>query len=121
MKKTLPLLLLAALAASVALADDKPKADDQPKTVESRRRCGSRFSAPRSPKPLTSSVGNIIRSARHRHLDPESAVTVPWKREFGAGVESREFAQRSSGARAPGRVRSTASLLARIRANGAGN
>ena len=34
MKKTLPLLLLAALAASVALADDKPKADAQANTVD---------------------------------------------------------------------------------------
>ena len=34
MKKTLPLLLLAALAASVALADDKPKTDEKPKTEQ---------------------------------------------------------------------------------------
>src|SRR5262252_8189530 len=34
MKKTLPLLLLAALAASAAFADDKPKADEKAKAED---------------------------------------------------------------------------------------
>ena len=53
MKKTLPLLLLTALAASVALADDKPKADARRILSISRRARRSRKRA-RSPKPTTS-------------------------------------------------------------------
>ena len=84
MKKTLPLLLLAALAASVALADDKPKADAQPNTVdkpkaEAKSKAGEKLKADDKQMSGISILGN--------QEAPKSLVIVPWKSsEIGAGV-----------------------------------
>jgi hypothetical protein len=84
MKKTLPLLLLAALAASVAFADDKPKADaeakpvDQPK-AEAKANAGEKAKAEDKQMSGISILGN--------QDSPKSLVIVPWKSsEIGAGV-----------------------------------
>ena len=84
MKKTLPLLLLAALAASVALADDKPKTDEKPKTeqkpkAEAKSNSGEKAKAEDKQMSGISILGN--------QDSPKSLVIVPWKSsEIGAGV-----------------------------------
>jgi len=84
MKKTLPLLLLAALAASVALADDKPKTDEKPKTeqkpkAEAKSNSGEKAKAEDKQMSGISILGN--------QEAPKSLVIVPWKSsEIGAGV-----------------------------------
>jgi len=68
----LPLLLLAALAASVALADDKPKAEAKSKAGEKPKADDKQMSG-------ISILGN--------QEAPKSLVIVPWKSsEIGAGV-----------------------------------
>jgi hypothetical protein len=84
MKKTLPLLLLAALAASVALADDKPKADAQAKTVD-KPKAEAKSSAGEKPKADDKQMSGI--SILGNQEAPKSLVIVPWKSsEIGAGV-----------------------------------
>jgi hypothetical protein len=83
MKKTLPLLLLAALAASIAFADDKPKADVQAKTdkpnAEAKANAGEKAKAEDKQMSGISILGN--------QDSPKSLVIVPWKSsEIGAGV-----------------------------------
>ena len=76
MKKTLPLLLLAALAASAAFADDKstsaekPKTDDKPKT-EAKANAGEKAKAEDKQMSGISILGN--------QDSPKSLVIVPWK------------------------------------------
>jgi hypothetical protein len=84
MKKTLPLLLLAALAASVALADGKPKADAQPKTVD-KPKAEAKSNAGEKPKAEDKQMSGI--SILGNQDSPKSLVIVPWKSsEIGAGV-----------------------------------
>jgi len=84
MKKTLPLLLLAALAVSVALADDKPKADAQAKTVD-KPKAEAKSSAGEKPKADDKQMSGI--SILGNQEAPKSLVIVPWKSsEIGAGV-----------------------------------
>jgi len=76
MKKTLPLLLLAALAASVAFADDKPKADAEAKPVdkpkaEAKGNAGEKAKAEDKQMSGISILGN--------QDSPKSLVIVPWK------------------------------------------
>jgi hypothetical protein len=84
MKKTLPLLLLAALATSLALADEQPKAsdkakaDDKPK-AEAKANAGEKAKAEDKQMSGISILGN--------QDSPKSLVIVPWKSsEIGAGV-----------------------------------
>ena len=84
MKKTLPLLLLAALAASVALADDKPKADAQANTVD-KPKAEAKSKAGEKPKADDKQMSGI--SILGNQEAPKSLVIVPWKSsEIGAGV-----------------------------------
>ena len=86
MKKTLPLLLLAALAASGALADDKPKADVQPKTADKpKAEAKANANAGEKPKAEDKQMSGI--SILGNQDSPKSLVIVPWKSsEIGAGV-----------------------------------
>lgn len=84
MKKTLPLLLLVALAASVALADDKPKAEAQAKTVD-KPKAEAKSNAGEKPKADDKQMSGI--SILGNQEAPKSLVIVPWKSsEIGAGV-----------------------------------
>ena len=84
MKKTLPLLLLAALAASVALADDKPKTDEKPKT-EQKPKAEAKSDPGEKPKAEDKQMSGI--SILGNQDSPKSLVIVPWKSsEIGAGV-----------------------------------
>jgi hypothetical protein len=84
MKNTLPLLLLAALAASVALADDKPKADAQAKTVD-KPKAEAKSNGGEKPKADDKQMSGI--SILGNQEAPKSLVIVPWKSsEIGAGV-----------------------------------
>jgi hypothetical protein len=84
MKKTLPLLFLAALAASVALADDKPKVDAQAKTVD-KPKAEAKSNAGEKPKADDKQMSGI--SILGNQEAPKSLVIVPWKSsEIGAGV-----------------------------------
>jgi len=84
MKKTLPLLLLAALAASVALADDKPKGDAQANTVD-KPKAEAKSKAGEKPKADDKQMSGI--SILGNQEAPKSLVIVPWKSsEIGAGV-----------------------------------
>jgi hypothetical protein len=84
MNKTLPLLLLAALAASVAFADDKPKADAKPK-ADDKPKAEAKSSAGEKPKAEDKQMSGI--SILGNQDSPKSLVIVPWKSsEIGAGV-----------------------------------
>jgi hypothetical protein len=84
MNKTLPLLLLAALAASVAFADDKPKADAQAKTADTPKP-EVKANAGEKPKAEDKQMSGI--SILGNQDSPKSLVIVPWKSsEIGAGV-----------------------------------
>jgi hypothetical protein len=90
MKKTLPLLLLAAFAASVAFADDKakgeakPNADDKPK-AEAKANAIATATAGEKPKAEDKQMSGI--SILGNQDSPKSLVIVPWKSsEIGAGV-----------------------------------
>jgi hypothetical protein len=88
MKKTLPLLLLAAFAASVAFADDKakgeakPNADDKPKA---EAKANATAAAGEKPKAEDKQMSGI--SILGNQDSPKSLVIVPWKSsEIGKGV-----------------------------------
>ena len=84
MKKTLTLLLLAALAASAALADDKPKGDEKPKTEE-KPKAEAKSNSGEKPKAEDKQMSGI--SILGNQDSPKSLVIVPWKSsEIGAGV-----------------------------------
>ena len=84
MKRALPLLLLAALAASVALADDKPKTDVQAKTAD-KPKAEAKANAGEKPKAEDKQMSGI--SILGNQDSPKSLVIVPWKSsEIGAGV-----------------------------------
>ena len=84
MKKTLPLLLLASLAASVAFADDKPKADANPK-ADDKPKAEAKANAGEKPKAEDKQMSGI--SILGNQDSPKSLVIVPWKSsEIGAGV-----------------------------------
>jgi len=84
MKRALPLLLLAALAASVALADDKPKGDAQANTVD-KPKAEAKSKAGEKPKADDKQMSGI--SILGNQEAPKSLVIVPWKSsEIGAGV-----------------------------------
>jgi hypothetical protein len=84
MKNILPLLLLAALSASAALADDKPKADAQAKTLD-KPKAEAKSSAGEKPKGDDKQMSGI--SILGNQEAPKSLVIVPWKSsEIGAGV-----------------------------------
>jgi hypothetical protein len=84
MKKTLPLLLLAALAASVALADDKSKAGEKPK-AEDKPKAEAKSNPGEKPKAEDKQMSGI--SILGNQDSPKSLVIVPWKSsEIGAGV-----------------------------------
>lgn len=84
MKKTLPLLLLAVLAASTALADDKPSADSKPK-AEDKPKAEAKSNAGEKPKAEEKQMSGI--SILGNQDSPKSLVIVPWKSsEIGAGV-----------------------------------
>ena len=84
MKKALPLLLLAVLAASTALADDKPSADSKPK-AEDKPKAEAKSNAGEKPKAEEKLMSGI--SILGNQEAPKSLVIVPWKSsEIGAGV-----------------------------------
>ena len=84
MKRTLPLLLLAVLAASVALADDKPKADEKTK-AEDKPKAEAKANAGERPKAEDKQMSGI--SILGNQDSPKSLVIVPWKSsEIGAGI-----------------------------------
>ena len=84
MKKTLPLLLLAALAASAAFADDKPKADEKAK-AEDKPKAEAKSNAGEKPKAEDKQMSGI--SILGNQDSPKSLVIVPWKSsEIGKGV-----------------------------------
>jgi hypothetical protein len=84
MKKTLPLLLLAAFAASVAFADERPKADEKAKTDE-KPKAEAKSNAGEKPKAEDKQMSGI--SILGNQDSPKSLVIVPWKSsEIGAGV-----------------------------------
>ena len=84
MNKTLPLLLLAALGASLAVADDKPKADAQANTPD-KPKAEAKANAGEKPKAEDKQMSGI--SILGNQDSPKSLVIVPWKSsEIGAGV-----------------------------------
>jgi hypothetical protein len=84
MRKTLHLLLLAAFAASVAFADDKPKGDEKSKTEE-KPKAEAKANSGEKPKAEDKQMSGI--SILGNQDSPKSLVIVPWKSsEIGAGV-----------------------------------
>jgi hypothetical protein len=84
MKNLSPLLLLAALAASVALADDQPKGDAQAKTGD-KPKAEAKPNAGEKPKTEDKQMSGI--SILGNQDSPKSLVIVPWKSsEIGAGL-----------------------------------
>jgi hypothetical protein len=80
----LPLFLLAALAVSVALADDKPKAGETAKTAD-KPKTEAKSTAGEKPKADDKQMSGI--SILGNQEAPKSLVIVPWKSsEIGAGL-----------------------------------